>query len=57
MPELELGETADEWAELVVLLGGEAGRGVAVFQTFILGYGGVPFWLQEEEEEVKEVDS
>lgn len=57
VPELELGEAADEGAELVVLLGGQAGGGVAVFQAFILGDGGVPFWLEEEEEEVEEVDA
>lgn len=52
MPELELGETADEGAELVVLLGGETGGGVAVFQAFILRQGGIPFGLEEEEEEI-----
>lgn len=56
MPELELREAANKGAELVVLLGGETGR-VAVFQAFVLGEGGVKFGLEEEEEEVKEVDS
>lgn len=52
MPELELGEAADERAELVVLLRGQAGGCVAVFQALILCHGRVPFGLQEEEEEV-----
>ena len=57
MPELELGKTADEGPELVVLLGGQAGGRVTVFQAIILGAGRVPFWLEEEEEEVEEVDA
>lgn len=59
VPELELGQAADEWPELVVLLGGEAGGGacVAVFQALILGEGGVEFRGQEGEEEVQEVDA
>lgn len=58
MPELELGEPADEGPELVVLLGGEAGRaGITVLQAFVLGQGGVELGLQEEKEEVQEVDS
>lgn len=56
MPELEFGKTADEGAELVVLLGGETGA-FAVFQAFVLGEGGVELGLQEEKEEVKKVDS
>ena len=55
-PELELRETADEGTELVVLLGGETGA-VAIFKAFVLGEGGVELGLQEEEEEVKEIDS
>lgn len=57
MPELELGETADEGTELVVLLGGETGGVIAVFQTFVLRKGRVELGLQEKEEEVQEVDS
>lgn len=56
MPELEFGKTADEGAEFVVLFGGETGA-FAVFQTFVLGEGGVELGLQKKEEEVKEVDS
>lgn len=52
VPELELGEAPDEGAELVVLLGGQAGGCVAVLQAFILRHGWIPFGLQEEEEEV-----
>lgn len=59
MPELELGQTADERPELVVLLGGEAGGGtcVAVFQALIVCEGGVEFRCQEGEEEVEKVDA
>lgn len=58
VPELELGETADERTEFVVLLHGQAGSGgVAVFQTLILRQGGVELGLQEEEEEVEQVDA
>lgn len=52
MPELEFGKTADEGAELVVLLGGETSA-FAVFQAFVLGEGGIEFGLQKEEKEVK----
>lgn len=54
-PELKLRKTADEGTELVVLLGGETG--VAIFEALVLGEGGVELGLQEEEEEVKEIDS
>jgi len=59
VPELELGQAADERSELVVLLGGKAGRGagVAVLQAFILCERGVELGCQESEEEVKEVNS
>lgn len=57
MPELELGQAADERAEFIILLGWQAGSGVAVLQALILGDGGIPFWLEEEEEEVEEVDA
>ena len=59
MPELELGQAADKRPELVVLLGGEAGRsaGVTVLQAFILCEGRVELGCQESEEEVKEVNA
>lgn len=57
VPELELGQAADEGAELIVLLGGEAGGGVTVLEAFVLGEGGVEFGLKEEQEEVQEVDA
>lgn len=57
MPELELGQAADEGTELIILLRGQAGCGVAVLEALILGDGGIPFWLEEEEEEVEEVDA
>lgn len=58
MPELELRQTSNEGTELFVTLGGETwGTGVAVFQAFILGQGGVEFGGEEGEEEVEEVDS
>lgn len=49
MPKLEFGKTADEGAELVVLLGRKTGA-FAVFQAFVLSEGGIEFGLQEEEE-------
>lgn len=52
MPELEFWQTANERTELVVLLGGETWRCVAVFEAFILRQGRIPFWLEKEEEEV-----
>ena len=57
MPELKLGQAADERAELIVLLGGQACGSVAILEAIVLGDGGVPFWLEEEEEEVEEVDA
>jgi hypothetical protein len=57
VPELELREAADEGAELVVLLGGEAGGGVTILEAFVLGERGVEFGLKEEQEEVQEVDA
>lgn len=58
MPELELRQPADERPELVVVLGGQAGRGrVAVFQALVLGKRRVEFWGQECEEQVQEVDA
>ena len=56
VPKLELWKTTDEGAELVILLGRKIGA-FAVFQAFVLGEGRVELGLQEEEEEVKEVDS
>lgn len=56
MPELELGKTADEGTELVVLLRGET-RVIAILQTFVLRKRRVELGLQEKEEEVQEVDS
>lgn len=53
IPELELGQAADEGAEFLVLFGGQAGG--AVFESgviFVAGEGGVEFGLQEGEEEV-----
>lgn len=57
VPELELRQAADERPELVILLGGQAGAGVAIFQTFILGEGGIELRGKEGEEEVQEVDA
>lgn len=57
VPELEFGETADEGPELVVRFAGEAGAGIAVFETLILGEGRVEFGSQEGEEQVQEVDA
>ena len=50
VPELKLGQSADEGSELVVLFCGEAG--FAVFETFVLGEERVEFGLEEGEEEV-----
>lgn len=57
VPELEFGKTADEGPELVVRFAGKAGAGIAVFETLILGEGGVEFGSQEGEEQVQEVDA
>lgn len=58
VPEFELRQSSDERSEFLVPLGGKArGAGIAVFETFILGQGGVEFGSQEGEEKVKEVNS
>lgn len=59
VPELELGQAADERSKLVVLLGweGRGGACVAVFKAFILSEGRVEFRGEEGEEEVQEVDA
>lgn len=59
VPELELGQTADEGPELVILLGGKAGRsaGVTVLHTLILCERGVELGCQESEEQVEEVNA
>ena len=57
VPELELRQAADERPELFVLLCGEAGACISVFQALILGEGGVEFGCQKGEEEVQEVDA
>lgn len=54
MPELEFRQSPDEWAELVIVLGGE---GRAIFKAFVLGEGRVKFRLQKREEEVQQVYS
>lgn len=56
-PELELGQAADEGAELLVLLGGQAAGG-AVLHVVVSGLiGGVELGLEEGEEEVEQVDA
>lgn len=58
MPELELGETADEGTELLILLGREAGgSSVTVLETLVLGERRVELGSQESEEEVQEVNA
>lgn len=57
VPELELGEATDEGPELVVLLGGQAGGGVTVFQALVLRERRVELGLQEKKEEVEQVDA
>lgn len=58
MPELELGETADERSEFLVLLGREAGgTGITVLETLVLGERGIELGSQEGKEEVQKVDS
>ena len=61
-PELELGQAADEGAELLVLLDGQRGAAAgagraAVLERLVLGERGVELGLQEGEEEVEEVDA
>lgn len=56
MPELELGQAADEGPEFVVILGGKAGSaGVAILQTLILCKRWVEFGCQEGQEEIEEI--
>jgi hypothetical protein len=58
VPELELGQAADERPELVVLLGGKAGSaGVAILQTLILCKRWVELGCQEGEEKIEEIDA
>jgi hypothetical protein len=61
VPELELGQPADEGAKLLVLLGGEgaalAVARAAVLQALVLRQGRVKLGLQEGEEEIQQVDA
>lgn len=45
MPKFELGQTANERTELVILLCRKAGRGIAVFHALILSERGIEFGL------------
>ena len=57
VPELELGEPADERAELLILLGRESADG-AILHVVVHGLvGGVELGLEEGEKKVEEVDA
>ena len=57
-PELELGQAADEGAELLVLLGGQRrARAVAVLERLVLRQRRVELGLQEGQEQVEQVDA
>lgn len=59
MPELELGESANERLEFLVVLGGERGLacGHTIFHVGVCVEGGVEFRGDKCEEEVEEVDA
>ena len=57
VPELELGKSADEGAELLVLLGRQAARGPVFHLTVYRIVGRVELGRQESEEHVEEVDA
>ena len=57
VPELELGQAADEGAELLVLLGRQAARGPVFHLTVYRIVGRVELGRQESEEHVEEVDA
>jgi hypothetical protein len=57
VPELELGQAADEGAELLVLLGREAADGAVLHVVVERIVGRVELGLQEGEEEVEQVDA
>lgn len=57
VPELELGEAADEWPEFFVLLGRQTARG-PVFHFIVENVvGGVKLGLQEGEKQVEQIDA
>lgn len=57
VPELELGQPADEGLELVVVLDGEPARRAVLHVLVHLVVGGVELGREEGEEEVEEVDA
>lgn len=57
VPELELGQPADEGLELVVVLDGEPARRAVLHVLVHLVVGGVELGGEEGEEEVEEVDA
>lgn len=57
IPELELGKTTDEGAELLVLLGGENANTPVLHLIVKRLIGRVEFGLQEGQEEVEKIDA
>ena len=57
VPELELGQAADEWAELLVALGREGADGAVLHLVVERIVGRVELGLQEGEEQVEQVDA
>jgi hypothetical protein len=57
VPELELGQAADEGAELLVLLGREGADGAILHVVVERIVGRVELGLEEGEEQVQEVDA
>jgi hypothetical protein len=58
VPELELGQTADEGPEFLVFLGRETRRsGVTVLEALVLGKRGVELGSQKSEEEIQEINA
>lgn len=57
VPELELRQAANEGPELLILLRGKAGRGVAIFEALVMREGGIELGLEEQEEQVEKIDA
>lgn len=55
MPKLELWKSSNKGSKLLVLFGGETR--FAVFEAFVLGEGGIEFWLEKCQKEIKEIDA
>lgn len=50
MPKLKFGKSSNKGSKLLILFGRETR--FAVFEAFVLGEGGIEFWLEECQKEI-----